>query len=101
MTWLVGEVVVKRARVPKPSPFFPIVVGFFVGFGGGTVNGLLEVVVLGLPDLLTLVVLSGGLNWGVGLLFAGGASVVAALMPSDLLRRCLNASGVCLKRSSR
>ena len=52
VTWLVGEVVVKRARVPKPSPFFPNVVGFFVGFGGGTVNGWLEVVVVGVPDLL-------------------------------------------------
>ena len=39
VTWLVGEVVVKRARVPKPSPFCPNVVGFFVGFGGGTVLG--------------------------------------------------------------
>ena len=78
----------------------PIVVGFFVGFGRGTVNGLLEVVVIDLLDLLTLVVLSGGAELGSGAAVAGGASVVAALMPSDLLRRCLDASGVCLKRSS-
>ena len=49
----------------------PIVVGFFVG--GGTVNGLLEVVVFDLLDLLTLVVRSGGAELGSGLLVAGRA----------------------------
>ena len=72
MTWLVGEVVVKvlgfQSRV-----LLPIVVGFFVGFGGGTVNGLLEVVVFDLLDLLTLVVRSGGAELGSGLLVAGRA----------------------------
>ena len=72
----------------------PIVVGFFVGFGGGTVNGWLEVVVLGVPELLTLLVPSGGAELGSVAAVAGGASVVAALMPSDLLRRCLDASGL-------
>ena len=51
----------------------PIVVGFFVVFGGGTVNGLLEVVVFDLLDLLTLVVRSGGAELGSGLLVAGRA----------------------------
>ena len=49
---------------------------------------------LGLPDLLTLVVLSGGAELGSGAAVAGRASVVAALMPSDVLRRCLDASGL-------
>ena len=66
MTWLVGEVVVRLVLGFQSRDLLPIVVGFFVGFGGGTVNGLLEVVVLGLPDLLTLVVLSGGAELGSG-----------------------------------
>ena len=51
----------------------PIVVGFFVGFGGGTVNGLVEVVVFDLLDLLTLVVRSGGAELGSGLRIADRA----------------------------
>ena len=75
--------------------------GFFVGFGGGTVNGLLEVVVFDLLDLLTLVVLSGGAELGSGAAVRRRSVGSGCAMPSDLLRRCLDASGVCLKRSSR
>ena len=69
MTWLVDEVVVKALGF-QSRVLLPIVVGFFVGFGGGTVNGLVEVVVF---DLLTLVVRSGGAELGSGLLVAGRA----------------------------
>ena len=66
----------------------PIVVGFFVVFGGGTVNGLLEVVVFDLLDLLTLVVRSGGAELGSGLLVAGravGSGCVDALRRTSTL----------------
>ena len=71
----------------KAETFFRVV-GFFVGFGGGTVNGLLEVVVLGLPDLLTLVVLSGGAELGSGAAVCrrsvGSGCVVALRLTSTL-----------------
>ena len=73
----------------------PIVVGFFVGFGGGTVNGLLEVVVLGLPDLLTLLVRFGGVELGSGLRVAGRAVGSGCVeCPPTYFRRCLDASGL-------
>ena len=66
----------------------PIVVGFFAGFGGGTVNGLLEVVVFDLLDLLTLVVRSGGAELGSGAavrrLSVGSGCVVALRLTSTL-----------------
>ena len=84
MTWLVDEVVVKALGF-QSRVLLPIVVGFFVGFGGGTVNGLVEVVVF---DLLTLVVRSGGAELGSGLLVAGravGSGCVDALRRTPTL----------------
>ena len=84
MTWLVDEVVVKALGF-QSRVLLPIVVGFFVGFGGGTVNGLVEVVVF---DLLTLVVRSGGAELGSGLLVAGravGSGCVDALRRTSTL----------------
>ena len=66
----------------------PIVVGVFVVFGGGTVNGLLEVVVFDLLDLLTLLVLSGGVELGSGAAVAGravGSGCVDALRRTPTL----------------
>ena len=87
MTWLVDEVVVKALGF-QSRVLLPIVVGFFVGFGGGTVNGLVEVVVFDLLDLLTLVVRSGGAELGSGLLVAGravGSGCVDALRRTSTL----------------
>ena len=87
MTWLVGEVVVKVLGF-QSRDLLPIVVGFFVGFGGGTVNGLVEVVVFDLLDLLTLVVRSGGAELGSGAAVAGravGSGCVDALRRTPTL----------------
>ena len=87
VTWLVGEVVVRlvlglQSRVFRCRRLLRRI------WWGGTVNGWLEVVVFGLPDLLTLLVLSGGAELGSGAAVAGravGSGCVDALRRTSTL----------------